>query len=133
MLATAAKLSRALAATFDVLLSELALEVQLEALLLVTQYPLPASAGNWAGGFWQIVSVKDTNNLSSAFQGRVFIPRPFLLFSSRLGRLRSAQNEVIVPANQYSGRQGTPTRPGRILAPDCNYRSETIVSPTFPC
>ncbi len=62
MLATAAKLSRALAATFDVLLSELALEVQLEALLQVTQYPLPASAGAWAGGFWQIVSIKETNN-----------------------------------------------------------------------
>ena len=60
MLATAAKLSRALAATFDVLLSELALEVQLEALLQVTQYPLPASAGIWAGGFWQIVSIKET-------------------------------------------------------------------------
>jgi len=61
MLATAAKLSRALAATFDVFLSELALEVQLEALLQVTQYPLPASAGIWAGGFWQIVSIKETN------------------------------------------------------------------------
>ena len=50
MLATAAKLSRALAATFDVLLSELALEVQPEALLLVTQYPLPASAGDDSTG-----------------------------------------------------------------------------------
>jgi hypothetical protein len=65
MLATAAKLSRALAAPFDVLLSELALEVQLEALLQVTQYPLPASAGTWAGGFWQIVSIKETNNFKS--------------------------------------------------------------------
>ena len=69
MLATAAKLSRALAATFDVLLSGLALEVQSEALLLVTQYPLPASAGNWAGGFWQIVSVKETNNLIQCVSG----------------------------------------------------------------
>jgi hypothetical protein len=64
MLATAAKLSRALAATFDVLLSGLALEVQPEALLQVTQYPLPASAGTWAGGFWQIVSIKETNNVN---------------------------------------------------------------------
>src|SRR6266853_1745259 len=50
-----------------------------EALLQTTQYPLPASAGIWADGFWQIVSVKDTNNLSSAFQGRMFIPRPFFI------------------------------------------------------
>ena len=59
MLATAAKLSRALAATFDVLLSELALEVQLEALLQVTHHPLPASAESAANGFWQIVSIKE--------------------------------------------------------------------------
>jgi hypothetical protein len=48
-------------------------------LLQTTQYPLPASAGIWADGFWQIVSIKETNNLSSAFQGRVFIPRPFFV------------------------------------------------------
>jgi hypothetical protein len=59
MLATAARLSRALAATFDVLLSGLALEVQLEALLQVTHHPLPVSAGIWADGFWQIVSIKE--------------------------------------------------------------------------
>jgi hypothetical protein len=52
MLATAAQLSRAVAATFDVLLSELALEVQLEALLQVTLYPLLASAASAANGFW---------------------------------------------------------------------------------
>ena len=96
MLATAARLSRALAATLDALLSELALEVQLEALLLVTPYPLPASAGKWAGGFWQIVSIKETNNLSSAFQGRVFIPRLFFIAVNgealnQLGHLRWCQ------------------------------------------
>jgi hypothetical protein len=79
MLATAAKLSRAFAATFDVLLSELALEVQLEALLQVTQYPLPASAGTWAGGFWQIVSIRETDN----FRGRRSSRWPFL-FSFRV-------------------------------------------------
>jgi hypothetical protein len=50
-----------------------------EALLQTTQYPLPASAGIWADGFWQIVSSKETNNLSSTFQGRLFIPRPFFV------------------------------------------------------
>ena len=54
-------------------------KLSFEALLQTTQYPLPASAGIWADGFWQIVSIEETNNLSSAFQGRVFIPRPFLL------------------------------------------------------
>ena len=49
MLATAAKLSRALAATFDVFLSELALEVQLEALLQVTQYPTSGFGWNLGG------------------------------------------------------------------------------------
>ena len=43
--------------------------------LLIT--PLPASAKIAASGFWQIASVKDTNNLSSAFQGRVFTRGPF--------------------------------------------------------
>src|SRR5882762_9044422 len=28
-----------------------------------------ASAGNWAGGFWQIVSVKETNNLIQCVSG----------------------------------------------------------------
>ena len=65
MLANAARLSRALAATLDALLSGLALEVQSEALLLVTQYPLPASAGNWADGFWQIVSIKENKQLNT--------------------------------------------------------------------
>jgi hypothetical protein len=85
MLATAAKLSRALAATFDVLLSELALEVQLEALLQVTQYPLPASAGIWAGGFWQIVSIEEPNN----FKGHRSLGWPFCFPSAvpRLGKL----------------------------------------------
>jgi len=73
MLATAAQLSRAAAATFDVLLSELALEVQLEALLQVTLYPLLASAASAANGFWQIVSIKDANN----FRGRRLSRRPF--------------------------------------------------------
>jgi hypothetical protein len=83
MLATAAKLSRALAATFDVLLSELALEVQLEALLQVTQYPLPASAGIWAGGFWQIVSIKKPNN----FKGHRSLRLAFFYFPSAVPRL----------------------------------------------
>jgi len=52
MLATAAQLSRAAAATFDVLLSGFALEVQLEALLQVTLYPLLAPAASAASGFW---------------------------------------------------------------------------------
>ncbi len=73
MLATAAKLSRALAATLDALLSGLALEVQSEALLLVTQYPLPAPAGNWAGGFWQIVSIK----VPTTFKGYRLFRWPF--------------------------------------------------------
>jgi len=79
MLATAAKLSRALAATLDVVLSELALEVQFRSFASDYSVPLPASAGIWADGFWQIVSIKETNNLSSAFQGRVFIPRSFFV------------------------------------------------------
>jgi hypothetical protein len=62
MPATAAQLSRAVAATFDVLLSGLALEVQPRSLLLVTLYPLPASARGAANGFWQIVSIKEQNN-----------------------------------------------------------------------
>ena len=74
MLATAAKLSRALAATFDVLLSELALEVQLEALLQVTHHPLPASAESAANGFWQIVSIKEPTTLkATAHFGGLFI------------------------------------------------------------
>jgi hypothetical protein len=54
-------------------------KLSFEALLQTTQYPLPASAGIWADGFWQIVSIKETNNLSTAFQGRVFIPRLFFI------------------------------------------------------
>jgi len=37
-----------------------------EALLLVTHHPLPASAGIWADGFWQIVSIKEP----TTFKGR---------------------------------------------------------------
>jgi hypothetical protein len=55
MLATAAKLSRASAATFDVLLSGLPWKFDLEALLQVTHDPFPAPAGSAANGFWQIV------------------------------------------------------------------------------
>jgi ABC-type sugar transport system substrate-binding protein len=57
MLATAAKLSRALAATFGVLLSKLALGVQPGSFASGTHYPLLASAESAANGFWQIVSI----------------------------------------------------------------------------
>jgi len=45
MLATAAKLSRALAATLDVVLSELALEVQFRS--FASDYSVPASGFGW--------------------------------------------------------------------------------------
>jgi hypothetical protein len=48
MLATAAKLSRASAATFDVLLSELALEVRPRS--SASGYSLPASGFGWKRG-----------------------------------------------------------------------------------
>src|SRR5258705_986833 len=57
MLATAAKLSRALAATFGVLLSKLALGVQPGSFVSGAHYPLLASAESAANGFWQIVSI----------------------------------------------------------------------------
>ncbi len=104
MLATAAKLSRALAATFGVLLSGLALEVQSEALLLVTQYPLPASAGNWAGGFWQIVSVKETNNLIQCVSG----PRVHSAALFYCGKWRSL--EPARPSIVFSLTGPAPTR-----------------------
>jgi hypothetical protein len=66
MLATAAKLSRALAATLDVVLSELALEAQFRSFASDYSVPLPASAGIWADGFWQIVSIKEPTTQGGA-------------------------------------------------------------------
>jgi hypothetical protein len=83
MLATAAKLSRALAATLDVVLSELALEAQFRSFASDYSVPLPASAGIWADGFWQIVSIKENNNAGAAdsFRGLFLFVRVYLLLA----------------------------------------------------
>jgi hypothetical protein len=44
-----------------------------EALLLVTHHPLPASAGIWADGFWQIVSIKEPTTFKGHRFGGLFI------------------------------------------------------------
>jgi hypothetical protein len=85
MPATAAQLSRAAAATFDVFLSELALEVQPEALLPVAHYPLPASAKSAANGFWQIVSIKEPTTFKGhRVIGGFFICTPCMFGSWRV-------------------------------------------------
>ena len=75
MLATAAKLSRALAATLDVVLSELALEVQFRS--FASDYSVPTSGFGWnLGG--RILADR-INQREQQRRGRGFIPRPFFL------------------------------------------------------
>jgi len=44
-----------------------------EALLLVTHHPFPASAGIWADGFWQIVSIKEPTTLKATDRSVAFL------------------------------------------------------------
>src|SRR6266849_1031787 len=54
-----------------------------EALLQTTQYPLPASAGIWADGFWQIVSSKE----QTTFKGHRSSRWPFVWCAEDCGTL----------------------------------------------
>src|SRR5258707_7059004 len=58
-----------------------------EALLQTTQYPLPASAGIWADGFGQIVSIKE----QTAFKGHRSSRWPFILRTQFLEVIRAGR------------------------------------------
>jgi DMSO/TMAO reductase YedYZ molybdopterin-dependent catalytic subunit len=80
----------------------------LEALLQVTHYPLPALAGSAANGFWQIVSFKETNNLTSAIQGSDHVGA-FLLSRPSVSRFR-ASLAYLLNGQELPAPHGAPLR-----------------------
>src|SRR5258708_12022275 len=57
-----------------------------EALVQTTQYPLPVSAGIWADGFWQIVSIKEQTTFKGHRSRWPLILRTQFLEVIRAGR-----------------------------------------------
>ena len=80
MLATAAKLSRALAATLDVVLSELALEVQFRS--FASDYSVPSSGFGWnLGGRILADRIESKEKSILNRKGPLRNQRPFLFFA----------------------------------------------------